>query len=93
MHIFEILRVLGVLEVRQPTYLQGSKGSKVLKELFSEQVPTDRHSPLSTKSLVPQRLNRVDACGAPGGKIAGHQCDRQQKDGNSGAVLEVIVVG
>ena len=37
MHIFEILRVLGVLEVRQPTYLQGSKASKVLKELFSEQ--------------------------------------------------------
>jgi len=37
MHIFEILRVLGVLAVRQPTYLQGSKASKVLKELYSEQ--------------------------------------------------------
>jgi hypothetical protein len=35
--IFEILRVLGVLEVRQPANLQGSKASKVLKELFSEQ--------------------------------------------------------
>jgi hypothetical protein len=38
MHIFEILRVLGVLEVKQPTNLQGSKASKVLKGLFSEQV-------------------------------------------------------
>jgi len=37
MHIFEILRVLGVLEVRQPAYLQGSKASKVLKGLFSEE--------------------------------------------------------
>jgi hypothetical protein len=37
MHIFEILRVLGVLEVRQQANLQGSKASKVLKELFSEQ--------------------------------------------------------
>jgi hypothetical protein len=36
-HIFEILRVLGVLEVRQPANLQGSKASKVLKELFSKQ--------------------------------------------------------
>jgi hypothetical protein len=38
--IFEILRVLGVLEVRQPANLQGSKASKVLKELFSEQQST-----------------------------------------------------
>jgi hypothetical protein len=37
MHIFEILRVLGVLEVRQQANLQGSKASKVLKELFSKQ--------------------------------------------------------
>jgi hypothetical protein len=37
-HIFEILRVLGVLEVRQQANLQGSKASKVLKELFSEQL-------------------------------------------------------
>jgi hypothetical protein len=36
-HIFEILRVLGVFEVRQPTNLKGSKASKVLKELFSKQ--------------------------------------------------------
>jgi hypothetical protein len=35
--IFEILRVLGVFEVRQPTNLKGSKASKVLKELFSKQ--------------------------------------------------------
>jgi len=34
MHVFEILRVLGVLEVRQPTYLRGPKASKVLKEFF-----------------------------------------------------------
>jgi hypothetical protein len=36
-HIFEILRELGVLEVRQPANLQGSKPSKLLKELFSKQ--------------------------------------------------------
>jgi hypothetical protein len=37
MHIFEILRVLGVLEVEQQANLQGSKALKVLKELFSKQ--------------------------------------------------------
>jgi hypothetical protein len=37
MYIFEILRVLGVLEVEQPTDLQGSKASKLLEELFSKQ--------------------------------------------------------
>jgi hypothetical protein len=36
-HIFEILRELGVLEVRRPANLQGSKASKLLKELFSKQ--------------------------------------------------------
>jgi hypothetical protein len=35
--IFEILRELGALEVKQPANLQGSKASKVLKELFSKQ--------------------------------------------------------
>jgi hypothetical protein len=35
--IFEILRELGVLEVKQPANLKGSKASKVLKELFSKQ--------------------------------------------------------
>jgi nickel-dependent lactate racemase len=35
--IFEILRELGALEVKQPTNLLDSKASKVLKELFSEQ--------------------------------------------------------
>jgi hypothetical protein len=34
---FEILRVLGTLEVEQPTNLKGSKASKVLKEPFSKQ--------------------------------------------------------
>jgi hypothetical protein len=37
MHIFEILRVLGALEVRQQANLQGSKASKNLKEIFSKQ--------------------------------------------------------
>jgi hypothetical protein len=31
---FEILRVLGVLEVKQQANLEGSKASKILKELF-----------------------------------------------------------
>jgi hypothetical protein len=35
--IFEILRELGALEVRQPANLQGSKASKLLEELFSKQ--------------------------------------------------------
>ena len=37
MHSLEILRALGVLEVEQQANLQGSKASKVLKGLFSEQ--------------------------------------------------------
>jgi len=41
MHIFEILRVLGVLEVEQPTNLYGSKASKVLKELLSSSPPRE----------------------------------------------------
>jgi len=41
MHIFENLRVLGVLEVEQEANLKGSKASKVLKGLFSEQKPRD----------------------------------------------------
>ena len=41
MRIFEILRELGAFEVKQPANLEGSKTSKVLKGLFSEQKNPD----------------------------------------------------
>jgi hypothetical protein len=40
-HIFEILRVLGAFEVILQTNLKGSKDSKVLQLLFSEETLPD----------------------------------------------------
>ena len=60
--IFEILRVLRALEVEQPTYLQGSKASKVLKGLFSKQ-PKANFCQAAHNALCPADVPRERALG------------------------------